>query len=313
MTTAEPAWARRCRRVADAPAFQRSVLLVIVFAAVLTGLDTYPGLARRHDALLGALDAIVLGIFTVEIAIRLAAYGRRPWRFFTDAWNVFDFAIVALCLLPLGAEQAAVARLVRLLRVFRLFSGIGRLRLLVSAMAKAVPSIGYVAILLFLLFYVYAVLGTTLFRANDPVHFADLHTAMLSLLRTVTLEDWTDIMYIQMYGSDVYGYELAVTKLSEEQLADWSPRAMPLLGAAYFVSFILIGTMIVLNLFVGVVISSLTDAQAEQAREALRRERPAGEGLDAQLHDLEAKLDALQDDVRRVRASAAGPPGDGAA
>ncbi len=304
----EPAWARRCRAIAEARVFQRSIMWLIVFAALLTGLETYPSIAERYGPLLRALDAAVIAIFTVEIVIRLAAFGRRPWRFFLDGWNVFDFVIVALCLAPIGAQQAAAARVVRLLRVLRLFSGVPRLRLILTAMVRALPSIGYVALLLLAMFYVYGILGTTLFRTNDPVHFGDLHTSMLSLLRTVTLEDWTDLMYTQIYGSDVYGYHEASQKLSAAQRAIWSPRAMPVAGAAYFVSFVLLGTMIVLNLFVGVVLSSLNEAQAEQAREAvLRRGRPRD--LDGQLELLETRLDELHRHVRELRGTSRGPGG----
>jgi voltage-gated sodium channel len=301
---AEPDWARVCRRIADSRLFQRVMLWIIVFAALLAGLETYPRILASHGEFLRALDNLVIALFTVEIIIRLAAYGRQPWRFFLDGWNVFDFLIVVLCLLPIGAEQAAAARLVRLLRVFRLFSGVPRLRLIVSAMVQAIPSIGYVALLLFLLFYVYGILGTTLFRTNDPVHFGDLHTTMLSLLRTVTLEDWTDLMYIQIYGSDVYGYERAALKLTAEQRELWTPRAMPVVGALYFVTFVLIGTMIVLNLFVGVVLSSLNDAQAAQARETILR-RQSETDLDGQLELLETRLDELHRHVRQLRG---GPP-----
>ena len=299
-TPAQHTLVTSCARIAASSRFQRFILGVIVLAAVFVGLETYPGIMSRYGATLHALDNVILGIFIVEILIRLLAYGARPWRFFTDPWNVFDFLIVVACVVPFGGQHAAVARLVRLLRVFRLFSGVPRLRLIISAMVKAVPSIGYVSLLLFLLFYMYGVLGTTLFARNDPVHFSDLHTSMLSLLRTVTLEDWTDLMYIQIYGSDVYGYDTAAAKLTPEQAAAWTPQAMPILGAAYFVSFVLIGTMIVLNLFVGVVLSSLTDAQAEQAREVAMQARQ-GEGIHAQLARLEDKLEDVHVDVQALR------------
>ena len=220
---AATAWSDRCRRIAQDRAFQNAVMILIILASALAGLETYPAITERFGPAMFALDRIIIGLFTIEIVIRLAAHGRRPWRFFTDGWNVFDFTIVVVCLIPIGAEHAAAARLIRLLRVLRLFSGIPRLRLVVSAMVNAIPSIFYVGVLLFLLFYVYGILGTTLFARNDPVHFGDLHTSMLSLLRTVTLEDWTDLMYTQIYGSDVYGYEEAALKLTPEQREMWSP------------------------------------------------------------------------------------------
>lgn len=195
-----------------------------------------------------------------------------------------------LCLLPVGAENAAAARLIRLLRVLRLFTAVPRLKIILAAMAHALPSIGYVGILLALLLYVYGVVGNTLFAANDPIHFGTLHTSMLSLIRVVTLEDWTDLMYIQIYGSDVYGYSNAAQQLSPEQSLAWTPRARPLAGVVYFVSFVLVGTIIVLNLFVGIVLTSLTEAQAEQAVDLL----PAADSESDEADLFEARIDRLE-------------------
>ena len=119
----------------------------------------------------------------------------------------FDFVIVAICLMPVNATYAAVLRLLRVLRVLKLVRALPRLQILVSALLKSIPSMGYVAILLFLVFYVYACAAVFIFGANDPVHFGHLPLAMLSLFRVVTGEDWTDVMYIAMYGCDQYGYE----------------------------------------------------------------------------------------------------------
>jgi voltage-gated sodium channel len=277
--------------VRDNPWFQRFVLGVIGVAAVLVGLETYPEIVERHGDLLHALDAIVLGIFVLEILIKLASYGRRPWRFFADGWNVFDFVIVAVCFFPGNAHFAAVLRLARVLRAFRLLSAVPRLQLLVAALLRSLPSMGYVAVLLALLFYVYGVLGVFLWAENDPKHFGDLPSALLSLFRVVTLEDWTDIMYTQMYGSDVY----PAPALPDVQPL---PKASPIVAPLYFVSFVLIGTMIVLNLMIGVVINSMTEAQ----KEADARTRPPGpDDPGAALDALEHRLEETLDQVRQMR------------
>ncbi|MEO0630638.1 MAG: ion transporter, partial [Planctomycetota bacterium] len=164
-----PSWARRAGTIAEAPLFRRVVVVLILLAGLLTGLETYPTVVRSIGGPLNILNGVILALFTIEIVIRIAAYGRRPWRFFLDFWNVFDFVIVVLCLLPIGAEHAAAARLIRLLRVLRLFTAVPRLKIILAAMAHALPSIGYVGILLALLLYVFGVIGTTLFAANDPV------------------------------------------------------------------------------------------------------------------------------------------------
>ena len=171
--------------------------------------------------------------------------------------------------------MSAVLRLFRLLRVLRLVTVIPRLQVIVGALLRSLPSMVYISILLFLLFYVYAVLGVILFRENDPIHFGNLWTSLLSLFRVVTLEDWTDVMYIQMFGSDAYeGYNQSVEGLKVVR------KARPLIGALYFVSFVLLGTMVMLNLVIGVVLSGMDEAQKEvadrQIHELLKRQDEKG-------------------------------------
>jgi voltage-gated sodium channel len=277
--------------VRDSRWFQRFVLGTIGVAAVLVGLETYPHIVARHGGLLHALDKVVLGIFVAEILVKAASHGRRPWRFFADGWNVFDFVVVSVCFLPGNAHFAAVLRLARVLRAFRLLSAVPRLQLLVAALLRSLPSMGYVAVLLGLLFYVYGVLGVFLWAENDPKHFADLPSSLLSLFRVVTLEDWTDIMYTQMYGSDVY-------PAPELPGIQPFPKASPVIAPLYFVSFVLIGTMIVLNLMIGVVINSMTEAQQEAES---RRPRPEEPDPEAALAALEHRLEETLDQVRQLR------------
>jgi voltage-gated sodium channel len=215
----------------------------------------------------------------------------RPQRYFHDPWNVFDFAIVAAAFLPVAGEYITVLRLLRLLRVLRLVRALPKLQILVSALLKAVPSMAYVTLLLGLVFYVYGVAAVFLFGKNDPVHFGNLQIALLSLFRGATLEDWTDLMYIQMYGCAGYGYE------GKEALCVAS-QASPALGAAFFVSFVLIGTMIVLNLFVGVIVNGMEEAQAEEERrEAIRKfseMQTPHEVLQSRLQALSTQLEEAQ-------------------
>ncbi len=259
---AEPGWARAASRLAAHPLFRRTVLVLILAAGVLVGLETYGDIVAVNPPLFRTLDTVIVALFVVEILVRMAAYGRRPWRFFLDPWNVFDFVIVAVCLLPVDGKFAAVARLARVLRVLRLMSAIPRLQLIVNALFHAIPAISYVMLLVGLLFYVYAVIGTGLFGDNDPWHFGNLHVSLLTLFRVITLEDWTDVMYIQMVGSAAWdGYPGSTA----------GSVAQPLLATFYFVSFVLIGTMIVLNFFVGVVLNSLDESQKKQAARLLER------------------------------------------
>ena len=241
----------RLGRLVDSSGFQYGILVVIGLAALLVGLETSRDLASKHARLLHGLDTLVVWIFVVEAALKMARHGRRWYSYFTDPWNVFDFVIVAVCLLPVGGTYAAVLRLARVLRAMRVVTAVPKLQLLVGSLLKSIPSLLYVGMLLGVLFYIYGVIGIFLFRGNDPVHFQNLSTALLTLFRVVTLEDWTDVMYIQMYGSDAYpGYaDFAQANLVEPS------RGLPILGASYFVSFVLLGTMIMLNLFIGVIIN----------------------------------------------------------
>ncbi|MEO1237907.1 MAG: ion transporter, partial [Planctomycetota bacterium] len=245
----------KLRAIVDHPWFSRAVLGLIVLAAVLVGLETYPDVVDRYGELLHTLDTVVIWLFALEAAMKMGAGGRRWYRYFRDPWNVFDFVIVVVCFLPVDAHYAQVLRLARVLRALRLISAVPKLQLLVGSLLRSLPSMAYVGLLLAIMFYVYAVLGVFLFRDNDPVHFRNLELSMLSLFRVVTLEDWTDIMYIQMYGSDNYPFSA-----EDRGRFEFSSTARPFVGAFYFVSFVALGTMVMLNLFIGVIIQSMDEA-----------------------------------------------------
>ncbi len=293
------------KQVAHSTWFQQAVTFVIVVAGVLAGIETYPALVEAWHGPLSLLDQLILGIFVLEIGVKMGAEGGRPWRYFTDPWNVFDFTIVALAFMPIESEGVAVLRLARLLRVLRLVRALPRLQILVTALLKSIPSMGYVSLLLGLLFYLYAVAGTHLFGGNDPVHFGRLEVSLLSLFRIVTLEGWTEILYIQMYGCDVYGY------------ADWAgqctqPLAQPLVANAYFISFILLGTMVIMNLFVGVIMNGMEEAHEEQEEALLARQRAEqGVTLDSELLALKVQLEDLAHQLERVRILADQVPPNG--
>ena len=243
-----------CKNIASSNLFNNGITVTILFAGVLVGAETYDLLVSEHHELFKNLNLIILCIFCFEIIVKVLQEGEQPWRYFTDGWNVFDFIIVISVFLPFGGSSMAVLRLLRLLRVLKLVKALPKLQLLVTALLRSIPSMGYVTLLLVLLFYIYAVAGVTFFGDNDPIHFENLQLAMLSLFRVVTLEDWTDIMYINMYGCDQYGYsdtsELCIT-----------PSASPLGAALFFVSFVLLGTMIILNLFIGVIMTGMEEAK----------------------------------------------------
>jgi len=256
------------RAIADHRLFQRSVTVLILLAALSVGLATYPAIDAAWGGFLNVLDYAILGLFTVEIVIRILAEGRTPLRFFRDGWNNFDFIIVAAgfaeFVLPFETSFLVAFRLLRLLRVLRLLTAFPGLQLLVGALLKSVSAIGSVAILLMILFFVYGVLGVHLFAGNDPQHFGSLHQAMVSLFQVVTLEGWDEI-----FRTAYYGCELAPADIG----ACDHPEAQPILAVMFFCSFILLGTMVALNLVIGVILSSMETVMVERRRQDRLEER----------------------------------------
>lgn len=253
-------------------------MAVILVAGVLAGLETSAPLRDRHGPWLYALDTLVLAFFIVEMGLRIGAHGRQPWRYFRDGWNVFDFAIVALCCLPMDSQFAAVLRLARGLRLLRLITALPKLQLLVGALLKSLGAMGYVSLLLALMFYIYGVAGVHLFGGHDARHFGNLPAAFVSLFRMITLDNWSDIFATARVGA-------------------------PVAAAVYVVSFILVGTMIMLNLFIGIVMNSMSEMHAEiEARDRARHEKELGQAtLADEFNLLEQQLDALKDQMAKLK------------
>jgi len=228
----------RLQRLVEAPAFQHTILGVIVVNALVLGLETVPAVMQRHGLLLRAIDALVIAVFCVELGLRLGACWPQPIRFFRSGWNVFDFVVVAASLSPPIGSFASVARLARLLRVARVVSTMPELRLIVGTMLRSIPSLGHVVLLLGLLLYVYGVIGHQLFRAADPEHWGSLPTAAWTLFQMLTLEGWVEI---------------------QERSAGAHP-----LAPVFYASFIVLGVFVVINLFVAVVLNNLERAKREE-------------------------------------------------
>lgn len=278
---------RFCKQIADAAWFQNTITIVIILAGVLVGVETYQDFAARHNAVIHVLDQIIIWIFVAEVLVKMAAEGKRFHRYFTDPWNVFDFIIVAACFLPVDAQYVMVLRLARLLRVLKLVRALPKLQILVGALLKSIPSMAYVSLLLLLLFYVYAVAATFMFGANDPVHFKTLPLSMLSLFRAVTLEDWTDLMYINRDGCANYGYD-GMSHLCT------ASEAYPIGSPLVFVSIVLLGTMIILNLFIGVIMNGMDSAQEEnELAEKARRLEENGEVEASVAEDIDGLIHRL--------------------
>ena len=192
--------------------------------------------------------------------VRFIAEG-HSWRFFKKGWNVFDTLIVAASLIPIdNSEMVLLARLIRVFRVLRLISIIPELRILISALLKALPPMGYVLLLMFIMFYIYAAVGSFLFEGINKVLWGDIAVSMLTLFRVVTFEDWTDVMYETM---EVYP-----------------------LSWMFYLSFIFLNAFVFLNMMIGIVIERM---QSEQNAYNLE----TGEGEISELRNINENTEAI--------------------
>ncbi|KUJ82768.1 ion transporter [Microbulbifer flavimaris] len=230
-----------CRRIVAAPLFNQVIIGLIILNGVAVGLETSAWITERFGSMLHGINQLILAAFVVEALVKMAAHGNRPWRYFASGWNCFDFSIIALSLIPAAGPLATLARLVRVLRVLRLVSAFPELRLLVDTLLRSLPSMFHIALLMGIIFYIYGVAGYFLFHEIDPTHWRSLPIALLSLFRIVTFEDWTDIMYTAM-------------------------EAMPW-AWVYFVSFVVMGAFVMINLFIGVVLNNLEEAKLRRLDE----------------------------------------------
>jgi voltage-gated sodium channel len=282
--------ATRCRRIADSNRFQAFIFGVIVFNAVILGLETYDGVKDDVGGLLTTLNDACLGIFVVEVTIRIAAYGRRPQDFFKEGWNVFDFVVIGAAFLPGLRANATLLRLVRLLRVVRLVSVLPELRVLIRGMLGALPPIGSMGVLALLFIYVYGMLGVILFGDELPDRWGDIGDSMLTLFTVLTLEGWNDVLY------------------QAQEVHPWS--------WVFFISFVLIASLLLINILIAIIINAMESAREEEDREELARlnkeaEEAGGEydphletarriaALKQAIEDLEAQLGIETADARR--------------
>ena len=228
-------------RLVNKAAFEYTIIALILLNGVFLGLGTSPVLEQQYGDLLHLGNQIILGVFIVEALLKMIALAPRVDMYFRDGWNVFDFLVIVFSLIPATGEFAMVARLARLLRVLRLISAIRELRLIVAALVRSIPSVGHVMLLMSIIVYIYAIIGYQLFHEHDPMHWRSLGISVLTLFNIITLEGWTVVMDNAM------------------QLHSWA--------WVYFVSFVVAGTFVVINLFIAIIINNLDEAKAERLRE----------------------------------------------
>jgi voltage-gated sodium channel len=271
--------------ITNSRTFNVYIFSLITFSAILIGIETYPDIASRYRDLIVLIDRFIIACFVLEIGLKIIAFGNKPFMFFKDPWNVFDFIIVAVCLIPSDDTHFfAVFRILRVLRILRMITFLPKLRLLIGALLKSIPSMGYVVLLIAILFYVYAIVGVFVFGATDPLHFGDLHHTMVTLFKVLTLEGWIDIMNTHILGPASEGHL---------QIVSFWPFL-------YFASFILIGAMIIMNLFIGVIMNSMDESQKELSQE-LRKINYKDKNDEELFKHLISKLDELRDEIQSLK------------
>jgi voltage-gated sodium channel len=235
------------RRIVHTHAFDVAILAVIVANAIVLGLQTYPGVVADHGDTLNLLNEVFLGIFVVELLLRIASYGRRTQDFFRNGWDVFDFIVVAAAFAPGVRESSTLLRLARLLRVVRIFRVLPDLRILVTGVVRSLPPLFSMTLLVTVILFIYGMIGWLLFGDQLPEDWGTIGAAMLTLFVMLTLEDFPVYMDAGM------------------EVHPWS--------WVYFVTFVLLAAFMILNVLIGIVLNSL-----EEARE-LERRRRLGIGL----------------------------------
>ena len=260
-------------RLANSHSFEYFIIGIIIANGILLGLETSPELNRRYGAVMHWGNQIALGIFIAEAIIKMLALSPRPHRYFKDGWNIFDFLVIVFALVPATGQFAMIARLARLLRVVRLVSAIQDLRLIVAALVRSVPSVVHVILLMSIVVYIYAVMGYHLFHEHDPENWRNLGVSVLTLFNIITLEGWTEIMY---------------TAMERHPLA-W----------IYFVSFVVMGTFVVINMFIAIIINNLDEAKRERLEEL--ETPPSSDQLLREIRATQTALRRLEERLDRER------------
>lgn len=255
--------ARLCNWL-ERPRVQHLTISLVLLNAVTLGLETVPHVMQHAAAWLNLADDVLLSIFVIELSLKIFAYGAK---FFRSGWNLFDFAVISVALLP-ASESLSVFRALRVLRILRLVSAVPAMRLVVESLARSLPGLGSIALLLTIFFYVFAVVATKLFSSDFPQWFADLGASLFSLFQIMTLEGWSDIARAVMERYD----------------GAW----------LFFVAFILLATFTVLNLFIALIVKAMEEPGLTRAEA-----KPAPSARDIQT--LRAEIVALRSELRSLQ------------
>jgi voltage-gated sodium channel len=248
--------------------FEMSVVTIIILSAMMIGATTYD-IAPHWMNVLKGFDIAVTVFFLIELVIRMIA--EKSLRdFFKKGWNIFDFLIVTASLIPIDeSDLVLLARLLRIFRMLRLVSLVPEMRILMDALVKAIPRIGYVVLLMFIIFYIYGAIGSFLFEKINPVLWGDISISMLTLFRVATFEDWTDVMYETM---EVFPFS-------------W----------AFYLSFIFLTAFVFLNMMIGVVLDVMQEEHEIHNREE-------GHGTAGDITAIKVQTESMEQRMVRMEA-----------
>ena len=261
---------QQAQQLAEHRWFSHSILVLILINAILLGLETSAAVMQDFGAVILLADKILLAVFVLELLLRIFAYRLN---FFKDPWSLFDFAVVGIALMP-ATGQFSVLRALRVLRVLRLLSIVPSMRRVVSALLGSLPGLGSIAMVLLLIYYVFAVIATKLFGAAFPEWFGSIGASFYTLFQVMTLESWS----------------MGISRPVMEQF----PFAW-----AFFVPFILIATFTMLNLFIAIIVNTM-QTFTDQEHAAERAEDKKAEQAEQQL--MHQQLTSIQQELQALRA-----------
>lgn len=270
-TTSVPtrSWRQTGQAWLDTPIFQRAILALIVINAVILGLETSASVMQTAGRWILLIDQIILAVFVAELSLRFFVHRMAFWR---DPWSVFDFAVVAIALVP-ATGPLAVLRALRVLRVLRMLTIVPSMRRVVGALLSAVPGLSSIALVLLLVFYVFGVIATHLFGALFPDWFGHLGRSLYTLFQVMTLESWS----------------MGIARPVMEQ-APWA--------WVFFIVFILFATFTMLNLFIAIIVNAMQTFQESEHQRTLENVAQVEQTAEQGLHQ---EVKVLREELREIK------------
>lgn len=253
----------------ESKSFQAAITTIIVLNSILIGLETSRSVMQRYGTVIDVIDLTILVLFSIEILLKIFVY---RFNFFKNSWNVFDFLVVAVSLIP-AAGSFSVFRALRIVRTLRLLRSVPKLRLIIESLVKSLPSIGWIAVLLGIVFYVFSVIGVNLFGSQYPEYFGNMSESIFTLFQIMTLESWSSAI--------------------ARPVMDGVPFA-----GVYFVTFILIATYTTLNIFIAIVVNTMNEVSLKDLKE---EEQHIKDFVSEENRKLRVQLSKIQSQLEEIK------------